>query len=214
MAVVQVTEQEFEQQVLRSELPVLVDLAADWCQPCKQLEPILKQLSDELAGKVKFVRVDVDRSPRLARAFQVQSIPMLVLIKDGRPVDQILGLADKKTIAAMLQPVLPVAPEEVSPEDLAALLQAGRAVPVDIREPGAYARYHIPGAISVPAADALTRLPELQPSDGRVRVLYGRGGDDAKELTTKVREAGVEVGFLTGGFLHWEAAGLGVERGG
>lgn len=214
MAVVNVTEKDFEQQVLRSELPVLVDLAADWCQPCKQLEPILKQLSEELAGKVNFVRVDVDRNPRLARAFQVQSIPMMVLIKDGRPVDQIMGLADKKTIAAMLQPVLPVSQEEVSPEDLAALLQMGRAVPVDIRDASAYARNRIPGAISLPAADLLARAKELAPSDGRVRVLYGRGGDEAKDLSAKVREAGVDVGYLSGGFLHWEAAGLGVERGG
>lgn len=212
MAVVSVSEQDFEQQVLRADLPVLVDLYADWCQPCKQLEPILKQLSDELAGKVKFVRVDVERSPRLARAFQVQSIPMLVLIKDGRPVDQLVGLADKKAIAALLAPVIPVAADEVAPQDLAALLQAGRAVPVDIREPSAYARNHIPGAVSLPAADVLTRVAELQPKDGKVRVLYGRGNDEAKDLTAKLREAGANVGYLSGGLLHWEAAGLGVER--
>jgi thioredoxin 1 len=213
MAVVNVSEQDFEQQVLRAEQPVLVDLAADWCQPCKQLEPILRQLSEELAGKVKFVRVDVDQSPRLARAFQVQSIPMLVLVKDGRPVDQIMGLTDKKTIAAMLQPFLPVSTEEVAPQDFAALLQAGRAVAVDIREPSAYGRARIPKAISLPAAEVLARVAELQPTDGKVRILYGRGADEAKELTTKVREAGGNVGFLSGGFLHWEAAGLEVERG-
>ena len=65
MAVVNVTEQEFEQQVLRSELPVLVDLAADWCQPCKQLEPILKQLSEELAPAAA---AHVDRPPAPGRA--------------------------------------------------------------------------------------------------------------------------------------------------
>src|SRR6476619_5095547 len=105
MAVALVSEQEFEQQVLRSELPVLIDLYADWCQPCKQLEPILHQLSDELAGKLKIVRVDVERSPNVARAFRVQSIPMLVLIHNGRPVDQIVGLADKKAILALVKPV-------------------------------------------------------------------------------------------------------------
>jgi thioredoxin 1 len=213
MAVVNVTEQDFEQQVLRSDQPVLVDLAADWCQPCKQLEPILRQLSEELAGKIKFVRVDVDRSPRLARAFQAQSIPMLVLIKDGRPVDQIVGMADKRTIMALLQPVIPVAADEVAPEDFAALLQAGRAVPVDIRDGSSYARNRIPGAISLPAAELLGRVAELQAKDGKVRILYGRGSDEAKELTAKAREAGAQVGFLSGGFLHWEAAGLGVERG-
>jgi len=94
------------------------------------------------------------------------------------------------------------------------LLQAGRAVPVDIREASAYARHHIPGAVSLPASEVLARAQELRPADGKVRILYGRGGDDAKELTAKVREAGIDVGYLSGGFLHWEAAGLGVERGG
>jgi thioredoxin len=191
-----------------------VDLYADWCQPCKQLEPILQQLSEELAGKVKVVRVDVERSPALARAFRVQSIPMLVLLKDGRPVDQIIGLANKQTILEMLQPFLPVNAQELSPQDLAVLLQSGRALPVDVRDAGAFARYHIPGAINVPAAELAQRLSELRPTDGRLRVLYGRGGDDAKELVQKALEGGVTVSMLAGGFLHWEAAGLGVERGG
>jgi thioredoxin 1 len=208
-----VNEQDFEQQVLRSELPVLVDLYADWCQPCKQLEPILRQLADELSGKLKIVRTDVDKNPTLARAFKVQSIPMLVLIKDGRPVDQIVGLADKKTILAMVQPVLPVNAQEVAPKDLAALLQARRAVAVDLRDASTFGRYRIPGALHVPAAELIARVAELKPSDGRVRVLYGRSTDEAKELAAKARDAGVQVGYLNGGFLHWEAEGLGVERG-
>jgi thioredoxin len=213
MAVVTVTEQDFEQQVLRSELPVLVDLYADWCQPCKQLEPILLQLSEELNGKLKVVRTDVDKNPSLARAFRVQSIPMLVLIKDGRPVDQILGLVDKKAIMALVQPVLPTHAQEVAPQDLFALLQARRALAIDVRDASAFARYRIPGAQHVPASELLGRISELRPSDGRVRVLYGRSTDEAKDLAVKVRDAGVQVGFLNGGFLHWEAEGLGVERG-
>jgi thioredoxin len=213
MPLAAVSEQEFEQQVLRSELPVLVDLYADWCQPCKQLEPILEQIAGELSGKLKVVRVDVERSPMLARAFRVQSIPMLVLIHGGRPVDQIVGLVDKKTILSMVQPVLPVSAQEVAPPDLAMLLQSGQAVAIDVRDAGAYARYHIPGAVHIPAAELPQRAAELRPTDGKVRVLYGRGGDEAKELAGQLREAGVPVGYLAGGFLHWEAAGLGVERG-
>jgi thioredoxin len=217
MPVASVTEQDFEQQVLRSQLPVLVDLYADWCQPCKQLEPILNQLADELNGQLKIVRVDVERSPMLARAFRVQSIPMLVLIHGGRPVDQVVGLVDKKTLLAMLQPVLPqapTAPDEVPPPDLALLLQQKRALPVDVREASQFKRYRIPGAINIPAAELPTRAQELRPSDGRVRVLYGRGGEEGKELAAKLRESGVVVAYLAGGFLHWEAAGLEVERGG
>lgn len=208
-----VSEAAFERDVLASELPVLVDLYADWCQPCKQLTPILEQLAAELSGKLRVVRVDVERSPRIAAAFRVQSIPMLVLIAGGRPVDQIVGLVDKQTLLQMVTPVLPAAADEVPPKELAQLLQLRRAVAVDVRDASAFGRYHIPGAVHLAAAELMGRLAELRPTDGRLRVLYARGGDEAKELAGKVREKGIEVGFLAGGFLHWEAEGLEVERG-
>jgi thioredoxin 1 len=208
-----INEQDFEREVLRAELPVLVDLYADWCQPCKQLTPILEQIADELAGKLRVVRVDVEKSPLLARSFRVQSIPMLALIAQGRPVDQQIGLVDKQTILAMVQPYLPVAADEVTPKDLAELLKLGRAVPVDVRDASVFGRYRIPGAINIAKDDLATRIAELVPRDGRLRVLYGRTTDDVKELATKAREAGIDVAFLVGGFLHWEAEGLEVERG-
>jgi thioredoxin 1/putative thioredoxin len=214
MALQLVNDKDFEREVLRAELPVLVDLYADWCQPCKQIEPILNQLGSELQGKIKFVRVDVDHSPMVARAFRVQSIPMLVLLQGGRPVDQLMGAVDKKAIQQMLQPFLPQAPDEVPPQDLAALVKTGQAIAVDIRDASAYGRYRIPGAMNVPADQALERKADLVPSDGRVRVLYGRGTDEARDLAAKLREGGVPVAFLAGGFLHWEAEGLEVERGG
>ncbi|HEX2677497.1 MAG TPA: thioredoxin [Polyangiales bacterium] len=208
-----ISEQEFEREVLRAGVPVLVDLYADWCQPCKQLTPILEQLSGELQGKIKIVRVDVEKSPLLARSFRVQSIPMLVLIAQGRPVDQIVGLVDKNTILQMVQPYLPAAADEVTPKDLQQLLRMGRAVPVDVRDAAVFGRYRIPGAVNIVKAEVPTRLAELAPVDGRLRVLYGRTTDDAKEVAEKAREAGVDVAFLVGGFLHWEADGLEVERG-
>lgn len=209
-----VSEQDFEREVLRSEVPVLVDLYADWCQPCKQLAPILEQVGSELSGKLKIVRVDVERSPMLARSFRVQSIPMLVLIAQGRPVDQIVGLTDKKTLLEMVQPFLPAAADEITPKDLQQLLQLRRVVPVDVREAAAFARYRIPGAINIPKDDLLTKARELAPTDGRLRVLYGRTSDEAKALAESVRNAGIEVAYLVGGFLHWEADGGEVERGG
>ncbi|MEY4581349.1 MAG: hypothetical protein RL701_6052 [Pseudomonadota bacterium] len=208
-----VAEQDFEREVLRVNLPVLVDLYADWCQPCKQLHPILEQIANELSGKIKIVRVDIERSPNLARSFRVQSIPMMVLIAQGRPVDQIIGLADKKTILEMIQPFLPTAADEIAPKDLQQLLKLQRVVPVDIRDASAYARYRIPTAINIAKAEVLARAEELVPNDGRLRILYGRTSDDAKELAEKIREAGIEVAFLVGGFLHWEADGGEVERG-
>ena len=88
-----------------------------------------------------------------------------------------------------------------------------RVLPVDIREAAVYARYHIPGAINIPAAEIDARLGELVPRDGRVRILYGRAGDEAKDLAERLTKQGQGVGFLAGGFLHWEADGLEVERG-
>jgi thioredoxin len=208
-----VAEQDFEREVLRAGLPVLIDLYADWCQPCKQLEPILEQIANELSGKLKIVRVDVEKSPMLARSFRVQSIPMLVLIAQGRPVDQVVGLVDKKTLLEMVQPFLPAAADEVTPKDLQQLLKLGRVVPVDVREASVFGRYRIPGAINIPKENVLTRADEFEPSDGRLRVLYGRSTDDAKELAEKLRESGLDVAFLVGGFLHWEADGGEVERG-
>ena len=208
-----VAEQDFEREVLRAGLPVLIDLYADWCQPCKQLAPILEQIADELSGKLKIVRVDVEKSPMLARSFREQTIPMLVLNAQGRPVDQVVGLVDKKTLLEMVQPYLPAAADEVTPKDLQQLLKLGRVVPVDVREASVFGRYRIPGAINIPKENVLTRADEFEPRDGRLRVLYGRSTDDAKDLAEKLRESGLDVAFLVGGFLHWEADGGEVERG-
>lgn len=209
-----VTEATFEKEVLQSELPVLIDFWADWCQPCKQQTPIVEDVAGELQGKVKVVSVDVDRAPRIAAAFRVQSIPQLFVIVEGQVAahwDK--GLADKKTILGLLKPFLPAAANELTPKDLAQLLSQKRVVPVDIREAASFARYRIPGAINIPAAEIDTRLGELVPRDGRVRILYGRAGDEAKELAERLTKQGQGVGFLAGGFLHWEADGLEVERG-
>lgn len=214
MPVVQITEQNFQQEVLQAELPTLVDLYADWCQPCKVLEPILEEISVELAGKLKIVRVDVDQSPMLAQSFRVQSIPMLVLFDKGRPVDQLVGMADKATLMELVKPVLPATATEVSPKDLAALLATNRAVAVDVRDLSAYQRYRIPAAIHV-QADALTpdEARKLVSSPGKTPVLYSRSTDQAKGIAERLHDQGMAVAFLAGGFLNWEAEGLEVERG-
>ncbi len=212
MAVQAVTDATFEAEVLRSELPVLVDLYADWCQPCKQLSPIVAELANELAGKVKVVKVDVDKSPMVAQTFRAQSIPMLLVIAQGRVVQHHVGVLDKPGILRLLEPVMPRSAAEVRAEELAAWIAQGKALPVDIRDAASFARYRIPTAIHVPAEELATRSQELQPFDGRIRVLYGRS-DEAKEWSEKLQGDGVQVGYLAGGFLHWEADGLEVERG-
>jgi thioredoxin 1 len=212
MAVQAVTDATFEAEVLRSELPVLVDLYADWCQPCKQLAPIVAQVADELAGKIKVVNVDVDSNPMVAQTFRAQSIPMLLVIAQGKVAQQYVGVLDKPGLLRLLEPVMPRSAAEVRPEELAAWIAQGKAVPVDIRDAASYGRYRIPSAIHIPASELAGRAEELQPLDGRVRVLYGRS-EEAKEWGEKLQADGVQVGFLSGGFLHWEADGLEVERG-
>lgn len=212
MTVHAVTDATFEAEVLRSELPVLVDLYADWCQPCKQLSPIVAQVAQELTGKIKVVKVDVDKSPMIAQTFRATSIPMLLVIAQGKVVQHHVGVLDKPGLLRLLEPVMPRSAAEVRSEELAAWLAQGKALPVDIRDAASYARYRIPTAIHVPADELASRVSELQPFDGRVRVLYGRS-DEAKEWAEKLQGDGVQVGYLSGGFLHWEADGLEVERG-
>jgi len=212
MTVHSVTDATFEAEVIRSELPVLVDLYADWCQPCKQLSPIVAQVAEELAGKIKAVKVDVDSNPMVAQTFRAQSIPMLLVLHQGKVVQQHVGVLDKPGVLRLLEPVMPRSAAEVRPEELAAWLAEGKVVPVDIRDEVSYERYRIPAAIHIPATELASRVEELQPFDGRIRVLYGRS-EEAKEWGEKLQADGVQVGFLTGGFLHWEADGLEVERG-
>jgi thioredoxin len=212
MAVQPVTDATFEAEVLRSELPVLVDLHADWCQPCKQQAPIVAQVADELAGKIKVVSVDVDHNPMVAQTFRAQSIPMLLVIAQGRVAGQHVGVLDKPGLLRLLEPVMPRSAAEVRPEELAAWVAQGKAVPVDIRDEASYGRYRIPSAIHIAASELASRVEELQPFDGRIRVLYGRS-EEAKDWGEKLQADGVQVGFLSGGFLHWEADGFEVERG-
>ncbi|MDH3201995.1 MAG: thioredoxin [Myxococcales bacterium] len=211
MTVHSVTDATFEAEVIRSELPVLVDLYADWCQPCKQLSPIVAQVAEELAGKIKAVKVDVDSNPMVAQTFRAQSIPMLLVLHQGRVVQHHVGVLDKPGLLRLLEPVMPRSAAEVRAEELAAWLAQGKALPVDIRDDASYRRYRIPNAINIPAKELAGRAEELQPFDGRIRVLYGRS-DEAKEWSEKLQADGVQVGFLSGGFLHWEADGLDVER--
>lgn len=216
MTLVRVNEADFEAQVMRSDVPVLVDLFADWCEPCKQLLPVLEGMADEYAGRLKIVQIDVEANPILARSFGVQSIPMLVLIDGGRPVDHVVGKVDKQQLVDLVSQVLGApagAPQPMDPKALAPGLAQGQVVPIDIREPQAFARYRIPGAINIPVSALEDRKTELAPSDGRLRVLYARTTDDAETAAKSLAETGLQIAFLTGGFLHWEADGFEVERG-
>ncbi len=103
---VAVSDSEFQELVLESDTPVLVDFWADWCAPCKMIAPIVEELSEEYDGKIAFAKVDVDSSPQTAMQYGIRSIPTLLVFKDGSPVDQVVGAVPKAVLKKRLDTVL------------------------------------------------------------------------------------------------------------
>ena len=106
MATIKVTDSSFERDVLQSDKPVLVDFWADWCGPCKMIGPALEEISDELAGQVTIAKLDIMENTAIASQFGVQSIPLLILFKDGKPAVQKLGAAPKGPLKAWIEGAL------------------------------------------------------------------------------------------------------------
>ncbi len=206
-----VDEADFEAEVLASELPVLVEFGAEWCQPCKAMAPELEALAKELEGKARIVKVDIDKSPRLAQSLRVKSVPMFFVVAGGRVVDAVLGAVPRKQLMQMLDKHLPRPEGAVKAVELAQLIKAGQVVAVDVRDANAYGRARIPGAKNFPAETIGERLGELFML-GATPILYCRGGVQSQEAAMKLIEAEVPVGFLEGGFLAWEGAGLPIQR--
>jgi thioredoxin 1 len=102
-APVEVTDATFEQMVVESETPVLVDFWAKWCGPCKMIAPVLNDIANELDGKLTIGKLDIDVNQQTAMAFGVMSIPTLLLFKNGQPVDRIVGYQPKPQLMARLQ---------------------------------------------------------------------------------------------------------------
>jgi thioredoxin 1/putative thioredoxin len=211
MPVPYVTEQEFEQEVLRSELPVLVHFTANWCQPCKISAPEVEAVAQDLEGKLKVFKVDIDQSKRLASMFRIQSVPTFMVVHKGRPVTGGQGVMRRAQILEMVDPYLPRAAGAIKPAELAQLVTEQQAVPVDTREPAAFGRAHIPGAVNIPLEEIENRLAELHMLAGEP-VLYCRSGDKTKQMSEKLAAGGMPVAFLEGGFLSWEGSLLPVER--
>ncbi len=206
-----VTEQNFEQEILQSELPVLVEFGAEWCGPCKTVAPELEALAHELEGKAKVVSIDIDRAPLLAREMGIQSVPTFVVFHEGRPVNGKVGALRRAQLKELLDPLLPRAAGALKPEEVAALLKQGRISLVDTREPAVFQRAHIAGAVNMPFDQIESRLAELHMLPNQP-VIYCRAGDLTKDLAAKLAEQGVPVAFMEGGVLGWEAAGFSLER--
>ena len=103
MAELKITRENFENEVMKSNIPVLIDFWAPWCGPCRMMGPIIEQLAEEYEGKAKVGKVNVDEEDELSQAFGVMSIPTIVLVKDGKVVRQAVGARPKAEVEAMLQ---------------------------------------------------------------------------------------------------------------
>jgi thioredoxin 1 len=101
-ALAEVSQGDFETEVLKSTQPVLVDFWAPWCGPCKMLGPIVEKVAAANSGKAKFVKLNTDDNPTLAGKYQVSGIPCLILFKDGQPVDRIVGYVPENVVTSML----------------------------------------------------------------------------------------------------------------
>jgi len=103
---VQVSDTSFDSEVIKAEVPVLVDFWAEWCQPCKMLAPIVSDLAQEYGSRVKVAKLDIDANPNIAGKFGVMSIPTLILFKGGEAVQRLVGYQPKSALKAKLDPLV------------------------------------------------------------------------------------------------------------
>ena len=101
-----VTTASFEQEVLKSDVPVLVDFWAEWCGPCKMIAPHLDRIAEDYGGKIKIRKVDIDEERDLAEKYRVESIPTLMFFKEGKLVDQLIGARPPKEITSRLDSLI------------------------------------------------------------------------------------------------------------
>jgi thioredoxin 1 len=102
--IVELTDQSFEDEVLRSETPVLVDFGADWCHPCKQLDPIVEELASDWDGKVKIGKIDSDTNVETTMKYGVMGLPTLILFVNGEPKERLSGFQPKNKIQSKMEP--------------------------------------------------------------------------------------------------------------
>lgn len=99
-------DENFEQEVLKSGVPVLVDFWAEWCAPCRMIAPMVDEISNEYGGRAKVVKFDIDKSPKVPSQYAVTSIPTLILFKNGQPMDKLIGAVPKSKIKGIIDSAL------------------------------------------------------------------------------------------------------------
>lgn len=103
MSVIKITSKNFEEEVSKSDVPVLLDFWASWCGPCKMVSPIVDAVAEEVEGRVKVGKINVDEEQELAKSFSIMSIPTLVVINNGKLVNQAVGVRSKEEILDMIK---------------------------------------------------------------------------------------------------------------
>ena len=106
MDVLTITDDSFEQEVLKSDVPVLVDFWAEWCHPCRMVGPVVDEIATEYSGKIKVGKVNVDENAKTPGMFGIMSIPTLILFKDGKPVNTLVGVQPKDVFKSNIDQVL------------------------------------------------------------------------------------------------------------
>ena len=104
-AVVEFTEENFDQEVLKASTPVLVDMWAVWCGPCRMIAPVIEDMAGKYAGKIKFGKLNVDEHPQVAAQYRIMNIPTLLVFKRGQEVDRIIGVQPREELARRLDSV-------------------------------------------------------------------------------------------------------------
>jgi thioredoxin 1 len=101
-----ITEDNFEKEIIQSKTPVILEFGAEWCVPCKRIEPILSQLGELWAGKVRMAKIDVDQNAQITMQYQVMSVPTIILFVQGQPVQRLTGLQPKERLVEKFEAYL------------------------------------------------------------------------------------------------------------
>lgn len=106
MKPIKITEHNFEEEILESDTPVIIDFYADWCMPCKMMAPVFENLSEEYNGRLKFCKVNTDEYPEISSEFGIQGIPALVIVSDGKEKGRIVGFSSEGALKNKIDRIL------------------------------------------------------------------------------------------------------------